>query len=600
MPVTDPMQIFKTGMGGRRDNWQSEAWEMYRAVPELRYYVGWRSSSCSRVRLVASAIDPDTGLPTGSIAEDDRSGQQFTKMVRAIAGGALGQSKLVKRMTEGLTIPGELWVVLLWMDDGTGRLVQRWFAVTRREIERGSRSNSVVIKLPDGSKHEFNTAAGDGMFRVWNHDAEDASCPDSAVRACLDPLREIVRTTRKIANADNSRLINNGILFIPQEASLPSVGAPVSADKPDGSDAAPVARPVTQQLQDKIVRAAEISRDTPDSLAALVPIVAAAPGDQLGKIEHLTFGKDVTDTAIKTRTDAISRLAMGLDVSPERLLGLGSANHWSAWSIEDQDVQLHISPVMETICQAIYDSVLRGMMAAAGIDPDAYTLWYDASRLTADPDLTDEARDAFDRGALSSAALLRQFGLPEEAGYDFSTLEGWQQWAQDKVSEDPTLLLSLMPLLDSSVQAIDFPIPVPALPPSDIIEEEPGSGAQRGQEPDTEGDDPSGQAAGRGGVELAVVDLLVGRALELAGKRRVRTNDRMQQARLKGIPTREYHRYMDPVADADVARLVKGWDDILNDEFAAAHGVDPERVRAAVLRITRRELTAQVVDGQVG
>jgi hypothetical protein len=286
-------------------------------------------------------------------------------------------------------------------------------------------------------------------------------------------------------------------------------------------------------------------------------------------------------------------------MSPEQLLGLGNSNHWSAWLMSDNDVQLHVSPVLETICQAIYDSVLRHMLVAAGIDPDKYVLWYDASRLTADPDKTDEARDAFDRGAITAEALVRQYGLPDDALYDFTSLDGWKQWAQDKVSQDPTLLPTLLPLLDASVQAIDFPEPQPALPPADNQRSDDESGADGQQEPATE-DNSGDQAAGlRGDVELAVVDLLVGRALELAGKRRVRTNDRVQHARLRDVATRDYHRFMPPVDDGEVGRLIKGFDDVLDGDFAAAHGLDPERVRAAVRRIARRELTAQVVDGQV-
>ncbi|MEU9805440.1 hypothetical protein [Mycobacterium sp. NPDC050853] len=601
-PVTDPAQIFKAGSLGRRNNWQAEAWEMYRTIGELRYYVGWRANSCSRVRFVASEIDPDTGEPTGSITEDNREGQRVTEIVRKIAGGRLGQAQLIKRTAEVLTVPGELWIAIL-MRPGTGadkdKKVAKWYAVTSKEIERGTRNNSVTIKLPDGTKHEFKQGEGDGMFRVWNPDAEDATAPDSPVRACLDPLREIARTTRKIANADDSRLLNNGILLVPSEASLPDQQAPVSADKPGGTPQPAPGRKVAATLQQAIVRVSETASKDPNSAAALVPIVVAAPGEHLAKVTHIDFGKEVTKVAIETRTDAIARLAMGLDMSPERLLGLSTGNHWSAWAIEDQDVHLHIAPVMETICHAIDASVLRGMLEDDGIDPDKYTLWYDASALTSDPDLTDEAKDAFEKGAITAATLVRIYGLPDDAMYDFTSLEGLQQWAQDKISQDPTLLRDLLPLLDKSVQGIEFPEPVAALPPGRGGAEDDESGAGRQQEPDTEGDGTSGQASARANVELAVVDLLVGRALELAGKRRVRTNDRQQHARLRGIPTREYHRYMGPVDEPEVSRLIRGWDSIMSDPALAGLGIDPERVRASVRRIARRELTSQVVDGQV-
>ncbi len=589
-------------MTGRRDNWQDEAWKMYREVGEFGYYVRWRSNSCSRTSLIASEIDEDSGRPTGSIDPDNKEGLRVAEIVRQIAGGTLGQAQLVKRIAEVLTVPGELWVAILMRTEGTGarkRVVEKWFAVTRKQIELGTRSNSVTIKLPDGTKHEFDAANGDSMFRVWNPDAEDAAEPDSPVRACLGPLREIVRTTRKIANADESRLFNNGILFVPSEASLPDSQAPTAAGQP-GTPAPAAPRKVAASLQKLIIQVSQEGAKNENSAASNVPIVAAAPGEHISKIQHLEFGKEVTDTEIRKRNDAIARLAMGLDMSPERLLGLGnSTNHWSARQIGEEDVQLHIAPVMETICQAIYDSVLRNVLEGENIDPDKYILWYDASQLTADPDLTDEAKDAHEKGAITSAALVRRYGLPDDDMYDFNTIEGWQEWAQDRVSQDPALIRDLLPLLDKSIQALDFPEPTPALPPGqgEGVDEDPG--AEDREEPDTEDDARDGQHATRTDTELAVVDLLAGRALELASNRRVTTNDRAQYARLRSVPKREWHRLMDPVTDEQVAGLIKGWDAIFSDEFAAAHGVDPKRVRAAVKRIARRELTAQVVDGQV-
>jgi hypothetical protein len=593
-PLTNTEQLFKAGIagGGRRNNWQQECWQMYRRIGELRYYVGWRSNSCSRVALVASEIDPQTGRPTGSIGEDNAEGQRVAELVRQIAGGPLGQAALVKRIAENLTVPGEIWVMLLIRPEGL-----KWFAVTTREIEQGTRRNTAIIKLPDGSKHTFDPAAGDGAFRIWNPDAEDASQPDSPVRANLDSLREIDRTTRKIRNIDNSRLANNGILAVPAEASLPDPQAPVSADKPGDDSPAADGRRVAPKLQQMIIDVAKAAHDDPDSAAALVPIIISVPAEHVDKIRHTTFGKDMAEVEIKKRNDAIARLAMGLDMSVERLLGMGaSTNHWSSHMIADEDVQLHIAPVMEMICPAIYDNVLRNVLISEGIDPDKYMLWYDTGALTVDPDKTDEARDAFDRGAITAETLVRVFGLPEDSMYDLESLEGCKEFARDKVAQNPELLPMFAPLLDA-VAGIEFPNQQ-ALPPADGPVDD-GDEPVDGSEPDTEDAADSGdgkQAAAVSGVELAVVDLLVGRVLELAGSRR-RTRSNME--RLRDVPSHRIHRYMQPVADDEVSRLISGWDKALDESALKAMGLRPELVRAAVRQKARQQLTAPLVDGQV-
>ncbi|KAB7761189.1 hypothetical protein MMUC44124_00910 [Mycolicibacterium mucogenicum DSM 44124] len=594
-PVTDVNQLFKSGIGGARKQWQDEAWEHYRCVGELRYYVGWRANSCSRIRFVASEIGDD-GLPTGSIDEKNTEGQRFAEIVKSIAGGALGQSQLVKRATEQLTVPGEHWIAILMQPEGGwadgSPLLERWFVVTHREIERGQRDGEALIKLPDGSKHKFDHEKGDGIFRVWNPDAEDATLPSSPVQAVLDPLREIRRSTRKIANTDDSRLINNGILVIPSEASLPDTQAPVSADKPGEPPAPPQPkRKVAGQLQQMIFDVATASSEEgPGSMASLAPIVITAPGDQIKNIAHIQFGKDLQAETLTTRDKAITRLAMGLEISPERLFGMGGSNHWSAWIVADEDVQQHLAPAMVTICQAIYDSVLRNVLASEGIDPSKYCLWYDASHLTADPDLTDEAKDANDRGAFTNEALVRQLKLPADGMYELDTLEGWQQWAQDQVSKKPELITTLLPLLDKSLQAIDFPQPAP--PPAIDQAPPPADSTVPQSEPGTE--DTSQEAAVRESTDFAV-DLLVDRALELAGKRR---RTRADFDRLQSIPMHATHRVMGPVRREQVPDLIKGWDSSL-DELTNRYGIDPAGIRAAVRRRVERELTMPLIDAEV-
>lgn len=599
-PVDDPTQIFRSGLNGRRDDWQAEAWELYRLVGEYGWFVRFRARTCSRVRLIASEIDPDTGLPTGGISEDNAEGRRVSELVRTIAGGPLGQAELIKRTAQILGVPGELWIAVLVLPVGV-----KWFAVTPKQIERGNRNNTVVIKLPDGSKHEFNKANGDGMFRVWNEDAEDPSQPDSPVRSNLDPLREVVTASRKIRNADLSKLIGNGILVIPQEASLPDTNAPVSADKPGDPPTPPVqSGKVAQKLQNMIAAQAKIAvEEGPGSLASMTPLIVAAPAEHVDKIKHVTITDEITKVAIETRNAAIDRLAMGLDMTPEQLRGLGDTNHWSSRQLTDEDVNMYVKPVMETICHAIYDNAMRNVLISSGINPDKYLLWYDASDLTADPDKTDEAKDAHTAGALKNAALLRQLGLPDDDGYDLTSIEGLQELARDKVAQaEPSqfvqVIRDVLPLLDPSVQAIDFPQP-PALPPVNNHGDDESDGDPQ-EEPDTEDTEPSAGAAVRGGDGLGMaIDVWVTRALELAGNRRVTTNDRALYARLRDVPKHEYHRYMDPAKESDVPRLIKGWDNGL-DEFAARYGFDADEVRAVVRRQARRKLTTQVVDGQVG
>jgi hypothetical protein len=561
-------------MSDARSDWQDAAWDMLDAVGELRYYVAWRSNSCSRVRMVASALGED-GMPTGECDND-----RVSAIVNAIAGGALGQGQLIKRAVECLTVPGEMWVAII--NDGERDV---WVVLSRDEIRRSS-GNAVTVTLPDGTKHDISPGS-DTMFRVWNPHPRRAHDADSPVRASMDSLHEIVRTTKTISNASKSRLIGNGVVFVPHEMSLPAANSPLTES---GFSPSLTGTPAVQQLQELLFQVAQTAYDDEDSMAALIPMFAGVPGEQVKNVSHLKFDNSVTDIAIKTRNDAIARLAMSLDVSPERLLGLGkNSNHWTAWSIGEEDVKLHIIPPVEVVCAALTDQVLAPMLEREGIDPTLYVIWHDASALTADPDLSAAATNAFDRGVITADAY-REFLNLGDTGYDLNTITGWEQWAKDRVSVDPKLLPALMPLLDP-LQGV---VTAPAVPPPELPAPEPAPAVtENPQRPPEEPADQEVTARARSVAEMAVVEVMVSRALELAGKRR---RTRADYDRLRDVPMHETHRFMSPVAEDAIGDLIRGWDAALEEDVLARLNLDSDYIRSAVKAAVRRELTRPVVN----
>ncbi len=603
-PGTTP----RTTVGGHvgRSEWQSECWDMFGVVGELAYVVGWIAASCSRVRLIASEIDENTGLPTGGLAEDgdgnlNAEQQRVAEIVKSVGGGPLGQSDIQRRSAECLYVPGEHWLAILDRGeknpDGTPRM--SWFVVTREEWKKrtsGNKVGEIIIDLPNDEKHTY-VKGRDRFIRVWTPHPRKAADANSPTRAVLDSCREIVRTTKKIKVADKSRLIGNGVVFLPAEMSLPAAQQPIADNQPGAPVPAVQGVAAADQLANLIYQQAVAAVEDDDSQAAVVPLLATVPGDHLQKIFHLKLGEELTKVEIEKRDNAIARLAMGLNISPERLLGLSKGNHWSAWAIGDEDVNTHIKPIIETLVAAINREVLRAVFEREGIDPDKYCLWYDASGLTADPDLTEEAEQARAHGALRNEVYLRALGLPEDGGHDLTTLEGAQAWAREAIIKDPTLITTLAPLLDGELASIEWPTPQPALPPG---EEDPDSSTDGG-EPDTEDDAEAGVTAAAipSRAELVLADrLLVSRALDLAGKRRFSTGDRVLKERLRGLAPHDYHRVMGPVAPADIPKLIAGWDTALSDHAIQTLGVDTAGLRTAALARITAELTQPIVEGE--
>lgn len=604
--VTDPKAFRSSPLnsGGAAD-WQEQAWIFLELVGELAYYASWRSASASRVRFVASELSED-GEPTGGIDGDSPEALKVRNIVNSIAGGAAGQSQLLKRHIYLLTIPGECWAGMIVRNperetDSQGRKiaktpmellgpgalpVEQWFTFNKDEI--ATKSQETILTLPDGTKHIFDPEV-DVLFRVWEPHPKNATLPVSPVWANRAVLSEIVDSTATIKNASKSRLVGNGIMFVPQELSLPSQASPTAV--PVGSEAPPPGAVTdwepnsSQDLQDLLAEVATVAIKEPDSLAALLPIIASGPGEWLKNIQWLRPTSDIPETALKTRTESIRRLAMGLDVSAERLLGMGDSNHWTAWLTDESDVRIHIAPPVETVCNAFTQEVLRPLLLAEGIDPDKYVIWHDDTRLTQDPDKKDEAQQAHDRGALTSQALLKYLGFDETDGYDLTTEAGWVELAMDKSAKDPSLIPLFAPLLGSLVEGIKAPAqpaiggPAPEPAPEEAPKEEPATEDTAPQEAETED--------GLNAAAFGFTRLSVNRSLEMANKRRrTRTN----AASFQGVPITEAHYVLTPVAAAEVPALIQGWDSCLDDATCIAFGFDPEKFRAVVLKAASRSL----------
>lgn len=574
------------------EDWQADAWRYLELVGELQYVVNWRAWSASRCRMVASALD-DQGEPMGTIPDDDPNAKKVRDIVNAIGGGVSGQAKILHRSAYLLSVPGECWVGMVVRDaareetyvgtplpvdlDRPGFQREQWYVFGKEQIS--SSSSSLVLRLPDGSKHEFNQEV-DLLFRVWAEHPMDPSKPISPIWSNRRVLNGIVKADAAIEAANNSRLVGNGLLFVPQEMSLPQQQAPVAVPIGAEDTNAPVSffEPNSAQaLQDLLFDVATTATRDPQSQAAMLPIIAAVPGEMIKNVNWIRPGSDIPETTLKIQEADIRRLAMGLDVAPERLFGMSQGNHWSAWAIDENDIKVHVAPIVQIITSAMTQEILREKLVQEGLDPDAYVIWYDTTALSQDPDKTDEAQAAFDRGAITAAALREHLGFDDEDGYDLTTGEGLIQLALDKLAADPANAAIFLPILQMAVDNlsldVDLAPPPPALPAAPPEESAAGDQPSEPSSPSTP-EPPPVQAAG-----MTVARLCVTRALELANKRR---RTRADATLYRDVPIQLAHTVLPPVRNGEAADLIKGWDTGLVDDDLTGLGLCPESFRAMV------------------
>lgn len=271
-----------------------------------------------------------------------------------------------------------------------------------------------------------------------------------------------MRTSAAIEGAAKSRLAGNGILALPQEIAIPNTEPPkgeadapgLPAERP--ADVSVTANDIMMQLQQVMTTAIA----DPNSAASRVPIVLKAPGETLDKIRHITLHSEVTAENLETREKAIIRLARSLDIPPEILTGIGGTNHWNAWSIDEDAVRSHISPLMTIICDALTEAVLRPLLDVQGVDSRQFVIWFDTTPLTQKPDRSEDAIDAYDRGAISVATLRRELGFDDAD----APVASDSQTAEEKAADDRQLALDIVKGSPSALPMVAHILKLPPPP----------------------------------------------------------------------------------------------------------------------------------------
>lgn len=491
--------------------WQAAAWDYYDQIGELRFGVNWLANALSRVNLVA-AIPPnsqgDEPSPVDLAVSPGLARQ--VQLVTEIAGGSAGQGQLLAGSAKHLTVPG-LGYILATADETTDTFAS-WRALSNDEVHK---RGGDVIEVANPETGEFaELAEADLLIKVWRAHPRRSWMPDSPVRAVLDSLNEISLLTKRIAADARSRLAGNGLLVIPEEAEFPPGQVVVNAN---GT--------TTEQPDEFIatfVQVAQVAIADQDSPAAKVPLVIRMPGEFVKDVQHLTFWSDF-DAALDTlRQAAVKRLALGLDMPPEVLLGMGDSNHWSAWQIAEEAITLHIEPLAETICHALTVGFLRPALEDEGLDPDSVIVWYDTTDLTTRPDRTAAASEAHSRRKISDAAYLREIGLDDADSPEPTELR--TRILVDLAMTNPTIAPALLMLAgiftDADLEATDTGVGAPAAPAAMPAPTPPADGppARDTTPPAEDTAPPDGQAAAAAGL-LGAADGLVVRALERAGAR---------------------------------------------------------------------------------
>lgn len=388
--------------------WQSQSFGYYRSIPELHFAGGFYARGLQNLRLYVGMRDSNNEIEE---VDNNPAASELLDDVQDPGGGRSGMLGSYGRL---MWLIGEGYMLVTPPDDDEG-FRNKWEFVSPGELTVMQGRTGLLRQRAPGLAQRQLSYVEDGIvdptdpdtgvaYRYWIADPEFSGWADAPMRGVLLLCDELERLTAAVRARAVSRPAGAGILKVPDEISQPPP-EPVGDEDPQEDI---FLRDLTEAMVTPIA--------DPGNASAVVPMIVRGSIEALAALDFLQI-HDPRETYPEEglRTECIRRIATGLDMPPELLLGLGDSNHWSAWSIQEETWRSHLQPIAQRFCEDLTSSYFRPAAKEAGIqDWQNLVIWYDAAAVINHPDRGKDALDVWDRGGLSLEALREAKGFDDD------------------------------------------------------------------------------------------------------------------------------------------------------------------------------------------
>jgi hypothetical protein len=403
------------------DTWQTDAWEYFDAIGEIKYSGNLIGAVLSRVRLYpAYNVDPDQApahvsdaASADTVTLPDDFAESSDRVLRRLDSANGGLSGLLNRAGVNIWVAGECYLVQQPAKTGSD-IPERWDIKSVDELVVGT-SGELSLKTTRDAKKNEPLPKGAFAGRIWRSHPRFSDESDSSIRAIRDLADEVLLYARTGKVTARSRL-NAGAIYLPDGLSV--AGEADEDDELDESTEEVIED--AKEEDDEFERELLESMSTPiadeASAAALVPLIIRGPAELGEKIKQFKFERSMDPVLIERADRALERLLQGLDMPKDIVSGLASVKYANAVHINEQLYQAHIEPLILLICDALTAVYFRPALKAMGFNQSIINkamIWYDPSEILTKPDRADAANDGYDRKALSGNAWRKAHGFSE-------------------------------------------------------------------------------------------------------------------------------------------------------------------------------------------
>jgi len=442
-------------VAGNRQPWQGLAWRYRDMVPELRQALRFRANAISKVRFYAAEIIDDDDEPIPVSMRNDKDTEKASRVTLSEELCRAAEDELDRLpldsgysflgiWSENYDVAGDCWLHG-FTDKITNEEVWKIRSVEAIDVQ----GSQLTVKNELGQPRRIDLDTEE-LYRLWIEHPAYPHLGDSALNAMQDLLEEICLYGREQRSVSRSRIMRNGVLF------MPSSMAEQRNTREDANT--PLERRQQWMADFTAAMLAPIANE--GEPGSVVPLVQTGTAEEIEAVRYEKFERaDSGDLADKL-SRALGRMANSLDIPPEILTGMADANHWSAWQIDNSTFRHHLEPSIRLMVDSLTSSFLRAALAKQGFPPEEIRrvrIWYDAGQITENPNRRQDALDALDRILIGPKAGREALGFndgdaptSEEAlqliaaknGIDQSTAAAILAWAarEDGVEDLPPTL----------------------------------------------------------------------------------------------------------------------------------------------------------------
>lgn len=422
-------ELFKARRQSASTAWQTEAWEYYDAIGEVKYAFNLVASVVSRIRLYAAAIDNQNEAPS-PIEDvegiDSNLAAAAQRALDRLSSAYGGQPGLLKDAALNLQVTGECYLVQIPERVGSG-LPESWDVRSVDELQVDQRGNYIINPRRDvgggtssvmsqGNKEAVRLPASSFVGRIWRAHPRYTQEADSSLRGLLDLCAELLLLNRTFRATARSRL-NAGALYLPDGLSVAAAPDPDYPYDEDGNyNEQYNPEEAADEFEDQLIDAMTTPIKDEDSASAVVPLIIRGPAELGDRIKQFKFERSF-DPALAQRADRVlERIMQGLDVPKDVVTGLANVKYSNALQIDEALYKAHIEPLMLLIVDALTVMYLRPYLVANGYDEkdvQKVCIWYDPSQVATRNDRAADADAGFDKMAVSYDAWRRAHGFSE-------------------------------------------------------------------------------------------------------------------------------------------------------------------------------------------